>query len=70
MHMPTQSYDSFRSIFKILGVMKINDIYTHQVSSFMYKYNTNMLPINFLNYFTKSSAVHLHNTIGVLIPSI
>jgi len=50
------------SFFKILGVMKINDIYTHQVSSFMYKYNTNMLPINFINYFTKSSAVHVHNT--------
>jgi len=42
--------------------MKINDIYTHQVSSFMYKYNANMLPINFINYFTKSSAVHVHNT--------
>jgi len=42
--------------------MKINDIYTHQVSSFMYKYNTYMLPINFVNYFTKISTVHVHNT--------
>jgi len=25
-------------LFKILGVMKINDIYTYEVSSFMYKY--------------------------------
>jgi len=33
--------------------MKINDIYTHQVSSFMYKYNANLLLINFINYFTK-----------------
>jgi len=29
--------------FKIFGVMKINDIYTHQVSSFMYKYVTDQL---------------------------
>jgi len=50
--------------------MKINDIYTHQVSSFMYKYNTNMLPINFINYFTQSSAVHVHNNTGVPITSI
>jgi len=28
----------------------------------MYKYNANMLPINFINYFTKHSAVHVHNT--------
>jgi len=28
----------------------------------MYTYNTNMLPINFINYFTESSAVHVHNT--------
>jgi len=28
----------------------------------MYNYNTNMLPINFINYFTKSLAVHVHNT--------
>jgi len=45
-----------------MGVMKINDIHTHQVSSFMYKYNANMLPKNFINYFTKSSAIHVHNT--------
>jgi len=25
-------------------------------------HNTNILPINFINYFTKSSAVHVHNT--------
>jgi len=45
--------------------MKIKDIYIHQVSSFMNKYNTNMLPINYINYFTKSSAVHVHNTMSV-----
>jgi len=49
-------------LFKILSVMKINYIYTHQVSAFMYKYSANMLPINFINYFTKSSAVHVHNS--------
>jgi len=35
---------------------------SHDVSSFMYKYNANMLPINFINYFTKNSAIHVHNT--------
>jgi len=40
-------------LFKILGVMKINDIYTQQVSTFMYKYDVNMLPINFISYFYK-----------------
>jgi len=45
-------------LLKIMGVMKINDIYTLQVYSFMYKYYTNMLPINLINYFTMSSAVH------------
>jgi len=28
----------------------------------MYKYNANILPINFINYFTKNSVVHVHNT--------
>jgi len=27
-------------------------------------YNANMLPINFINYFTKYSAVHVHNTMN------
>jgi len=56
----TGVYDSGRA--RLLGIRKINDIYTHRVSSFMYKYNTNMLPTNFINYFTKSSAVRVHNT--------
>jgi len=59
-------------LFTILGLMKINDIYTQQFSSFMYKYNANMLPINFINNYTKNSAVHVHSTssLGVLITSI
>jgi len=44
------------------GVLKINDIYAHQVSSFIYKYNANMLPMNVINYFIKNSVVHVHNT--------
>jgi len=49
-------------LLKILGVIQINDIYTHQVSSIMYKYNAKMLSINFIKYFTEDSAVHVHNT--------
>jgi len=28
----------------------------------MYKYNASMLPIKFINYLTKYSAIHVHNT--------
>ena len=49
-------------LFKKLSILKITDIYTQQVSNFMYKYNRNLLPINFENYFAKNSTVHHHNT--------
>jgi len=49
-------------LFKILGVVKINGFNIHQISTFVYKYNANMLPINVINCFTNNSAVHVHNT--------
>jgi len=48
-------------LFKIRGFKKMNDIFAPQVSSFMYKYNANILPMNFINNFTKNSATHVHN---------
>jgi len=58
------------SLVKILGVMKIINVYTHQVSNFIYKYNTNMLPINFINYFTKKVQPFMLVTVGVPITSL
>jgi len=49
-------------LFKKLGILKINDIYTQQVSQFMYKFNQDLLPENFQKYFSKNSTVHHHNT--------
>jgi len=49
-------------IGRTLNYFTYSLIIDHQVSSFMYKYNANILPINFFNYFTKNSAFHVHNT--------
>jgi len=52
--MSTQSYRNLEN----------NDIYSQQVSSFIYKHNANILglPINFINYLSYNSAIHVHNT--------
>ena len=48
--------------FKNLQILTISDIYTLQVSQFMFKFLSNSLPENFSNYFIINSSVHSHNT--------
>jgi len=48
--------------FKNLQILTISDIYTLQVSQFMFKFLSNSLPENFSNYFIINSSVHSYNT--------
>ena len=49
-------------IFKDLNILKLNDIYLLQLGIFMYKYQNNLLPINFANSFLRTDQVHNYNT--------
>jgi hypothetical protein len=49
-------------LFKKLRILKIHDIFVQQITQFMYKFNNNLLPENFNNYFIKNSTIHRHNT--------
>ena len=42
--------------------LKLNDIYLLQLGIFMYKYQHNLLPINFANSFLRTDQVHNYNT--------
>jgi len=48
--------------FKNLQVLTIFDIYTLQVSQFMFKVTFNLLPSSLVTYFRINSAVHSYNT--------
>ena len=48
--------------FQNLQILTISDIYTLQVSQFMFKFLSNSLPANFSNYFVINSSVHSYNT--------
>ena len=48
--------------FKNLHVLTIFDIYTLQVSQFMFKVTFNLLPSSIVTYFQINSAVHSYNT--------
>ena len=49
-------------LFKKLRILKIHDIFVQQITQFMYKFNNNLLPENFNNYFIKNSTIHQYNT--------
>ncbi len=49
-------------IFKDLNILKLHDIYLLQLGIFMYKYQNNLLPINFANSFLRTDQVHHYNT--------
>ena len=51
--------------FKNLQVLTIFDIYTLQVSQFIFKVTFNLLPSSLVTYFQINSAVHSHNTKSV-----
>ena len=48
--------------FKNLHVLTIFDIYTLQVSQFMFKVTFNLLPSSLVTFFQINSAVHSYNT--------
>lgn len=49
-------------LFKAKKIMKVNDIYNHQVCQYMYKMNNNILPAPLLNVYNKRSDIHHHLT--------
>ena len=44
------------------NILHIQDLFKLEVAKFMFRYNNNLLPTNFDNYFIKSNKIHSHNT--------
>jgi hypothetical protein len=47
-------------LFKARKILKLNDIYNHQVCQYMYKMNNKILPVPLLNVYNKRSDIHHH----------
>ena len=54
---------SASNIFKLLKILKVFDLYQLNLEKFMYKYNADILPSSFDNFFTKLYNIHDHGTI-------
>ena len=54
--------DHTNPIFKKQKSLKVEDIHTFQTSIFMYKYNTNLLPLSFQSFFTYNANIHSYPT--------
>jgi len=50
------------TIHKMQKIIQLKDIYNLEVSKFMYKYTTSLLPATFNNYFKLITDVHSNNT--------
>ena len=44
------------------NILKVNDMFKLELGKFMYKYNKNMLPNTFTQYFKSTTTVHNYNT--------
>jgi len=53
---------SASNIFKLLKILKVSDLYQLNLEKFMYKYNADILPSSFDNFFTKLYNIHDHGT--------
>ena len=53
---------SANNIFKLLKILKVSDLYQLNLEKFMYKYNADILPSSFNNFFSKLHCVHDHAT--------
>jgi len=42
------------NIFKLVKILQVSDLYQLNMAKFMYKYNANILPSSFDNYFFKT----------------
>jgi len=49
-------------IFRFLGILKIDQVGFYQIGEFMFRFNRNLLPSIFRNFFELSSEVHSHYT--------
>ena len=66
---PIVKYMTFRNrtssasnIFKLLNIIKVSDLYQLNLEKFMYKYNADILPSSFDNFFSKLYNIHDHST--------
>ena len=53
---------SANNIFKLLKILKVFDLYQLNLEKFIYKYNADILPSSFDNFFSKVHCVHDHAT--------
>jgi len=53
---------STSNIFKLLKILKVSDLYQLNLEKFMYKYNADILPFSFDNFFSKLYNIHDHDT--------
>ena len=49
-------------LFKKLSILKMNDLIEYYVAIFMFKYNNNLLPPVFKNFFVSVSTIHKYQT--------
>ena len=49
-------------IFKELGILRFNDLYTTQLAALMWDLDHNTIPLSLSSYFTRSNEVHNHLT--------
>ena len=50
------------NIFKLLKILKVSDLYQLNLEKCMYKYNADILPSSFNNFFSKVHCIHDHST--------
>ena len=50
------------SLYSKLGVLKLNDMIKMEMAKFMFKFNNQMLPSSFNNYFIELDKIHNYNT--------
>ena len=53
---------SASNIFILLKILKVSDLYQLNLEKFMYKYNADILPSSFDNFFSKLYNIHDHGT--------
>jgi len=53
---------SASNIFKLLKIIKVSDLHQLNLVKFMYKYNADILPSSFDNFFSKLCNIHDHGT--------
>lgn len=62
--------DHTHRLFKDLKVLKLPDLYSWQVSKFMYRFSNKMLPMSLSNIFTVQGNVHNYGTRNVQSVSV